>query len=101
MSSTSDAIRYEEGSFYDRQPTVEFKPPTPDWGYLAQVNEKFRNMLTWEVERITGEPVHVPMFQCTPVWNGTEKLEKYARTGGSKKAAMNSAAEAIALSGHC
>ena len=33
--------------------------------------------------------------------NGTEKLEKYSRTGGSKKAATNAAAEAIALSGHC
>jgi hypothetical protein len=26
---------------------------------------------------------------------------KYSRKGGSKKAAMNAAAEAIALSGHC
>lgn len=53
-------------SFYDRKPTVEFKPPTPDWGYLAQVNEKFRNVLTWDVERIPGEPAHRAMFQCTP-----------------------------------
>jgi len=30
-----------------------------------------------------------------------EKLEDYSRTGSSKKAAMNAAAEAIALSGHC
>jgi hypothetical protein len=35
------------------------------------------------------------------VGDGTEKLEKYSRTAGSKKAAMNAAAEAIALSGHC
>ena len=55
-----------EGSFYDRMSSVEFKPPTPDWGYLAQVNEKFKDVLTWEVERITGEPAHRAMFQCTP-----------------------------------
>lgn len=35
------------------------------------------------------------------VGNGTEKLEKYTRTGNSKKAATSAAAEAIALSGHC
>ena len=35
------------------------------------------------------------------VGDGTEKLEKYSRTASSKKAAMNAAAEAIALSGHC
>lgn len=55
-----------EGSFYDRKPSVEFKPPTPDWGYLAQVNEKFRSVLTWDVERIVGDPAHMPMFRCTP-----------------------------------
>jgi len=89
-----------EGSFYNRQPSVEFKPPTPDWGYLAQVNEKFKTVITWDVERIVGEPAHRAMFQCTPVWNG-EKLHEYSRTGGSKKIATNAAAEAIALSGHC
>ena len=66
MTSTCDTLSGEEGSFYDRKPSVEFKPPTPDWGYLAQVNEKFRNILTWEVERIVGEPPHRAMFQCTP-----------------------------------
>lgn len=66
MGITGDAASYEEGSFYDRKPTVEFKPPTPDWGYLAQVNEKFKTVLTWEVERIVGEPAHRAMFQCTP-----------------------------------
>jgi hypothetical protein len=67
MSSTGDMVCDGlEGSFYDRKPSVEFKPPTPDWGYLAQVNEKFRNVLTWEVERIVGEPVHIAMFLCTP-----------------------------------
>lgn len=67
MTCTGDAVNCELGeSFYDRKPSVEFKPPTPDWGYLAQVNEKFKTVLTWEVERIVGEPVHRPMFQCTP-----------------------------------
>ena len=66
MPDTSCVVSDGEGSFYDRKPTVEFKPPTPDWGYLAQVNEKFRSVLTWEVERIVGEPAHMPMFRCTP-----------------------------------
>ena len=67
MTGTGDMVDGgSEGSFYDRKPSVEFKPPTPDWGYLAQLNEKFKNVLTWEVERIVGEPVHRAMFQCTP-----------------------------------
>ena len=67
MSSTSETLTcLSEKSFYDRMPSVEFTPPTPDWGYLAQVNEKFRTVLTWDVERIVGEPAHKAMFQCTP-----------------------------------
>lgn len=66
MTGVGNAVNCEEGSFYDRKPSVEFKSPTPDWGYLAQVNEKFKNVLMWEVERIVGEPSHAPMFQCTP-----------------------------------
>ena len=67
MTGTGDAVDGgSEGSFYDRKPSLEFKPPTPDWGYLAQVNEKFKSVLTWEVERIPGEPAHRAMFQCTP-----------------------------------
>ena len=66
MSDTGCIVSDVEGSFYDRKPSVEFKSPTPDWGYLAQVNEKFRNVLTWEVERIVGEPAHRAMFRCTP-----------------------------------
>jgi hypothetical protein len=66
MSGTGDTVSNGQGSFYDRKPSVEFQPPTPDWGYLAQVNEKFRTVLTWEMERIVGEPAHRAMFQCTP-----------------------------------
>jgi hypothetical protein len=67
MSTTSETlICLSEQSFYDRKPSVEFESPTPDWGYLAQVNEKFRTVLTWDVERIVGEPAHRAMFQCTP-----------------------------------
>jgi len=66
MSGTDCVVSDEGGSFYDRKPTIEFKPPTPDWGYLAQVNEKFKSVLTWEVERIVGEPAHRAMFRCTP-----------------------------------
>ena len=67
MTGTSEtASSGSEESFYDRKPSVEFKPPTPDWGYLAQVNEKFKAVLTWDVERIPGEPAHRAMFQCTP-----------------------------------
>lgn len=67
MSSPGDAANgVPEESFYSRKPSVEFKPPTPDWGYLAQVNEKFRGVITWKVERIPGEPAHRAMFQCTP-----------------------------------
>ena len=66
MDGTCGAVSGGEGSFYDRKPSVEFMPPTPDWGYLAQVNEKFRNVLTWEMERIVGEPAHRAMFRCTP-----------------------------------
>ena len=35
------------------------------------------------------------------IGHGTEKLHEYARTGSSKKSAINAAAEAVALSGHC
>ena len=69
MSSTVEDVNSNLASvesFYDRKPSVEFKPPTPDWGYLAQVNEKFKTQLTWDVERIVGEPAHRAMFQCTP-----------------------------------
>ena len=65
MTGTSETGS-SEGSFYDRKPSVEFKRPTPDWGYLAQINEKFKTVLTWDVERIVGEPAHKAMFQCTP-----------------------------------
>ena len=67
MTDTSEtASRGSEESFYDRKPTIEFKPPTPDWGYLAQVNEKFRNVLTWDMERVAGGPAHQATFLCTP-----------------------------------
>ena len=67
MTASSEAtIRVPGESFYDRKPTVEFVSPTPDWGYLAQVNEKFKAVITWDVQRITGEPAHRSTFQCTP-----------------------------------
>lgn len=67
MTTTSETASCgSDESFYDRMPSVEFKPPTPDWGYLAQVNEKFKTVLTWDVERIVGEPAHRAMFLCTP-----------------------------------
>ena len=67
MSTTSEVtICDSDESFYDRKPSVVFKSPTPDWGYLAQINEKFRTVLTWDVERIVGEPVHQAAFRCTP-----------------------------------
>jgi hypothetical protein len=65
-TSETASSRGSEESFYDRKPSVEFKPPTPDWGYLAQVNEKFRNVLTWDMERIAGRSAHRATFQCTP-----------------------------------
>jgi len=93
-------------SFFSRTPTQHFDPPTQGWRYLPQINEKFRLHIGWEVLRVPGES-HIPTFKATPLWRHTpgaeekERLEEYARTAGSKKVALEAAAEAMALGGHC
>jgi hypothetical protein len=58
-------------SFNERTPTVKFDEPTQGWGYLPQVNEKFRLELTWECVRVGGE-AHIPTFKAIP---GTRDLQ--------------------------
>ena len=52
-------------SFYERGPAITFNSPTPQRGYLSQVNEKLGQWFTWEVNQIGGE-AHLPIFLCTP-----------------------------------
>lgn len=59
------AMPIELPSFHERGPSLKFDPPTPQRGYLPQVNEKLGNWLTWDVVRVGGEP-HLPVFSCTP-----------------------------------
>ncbi|OCH95671.1 hypothetical protein OBBRIDRAFT_496834 [Obba rivulosa] len=86
-------------SFFDRTGQHQFRPPTSVWGYLPQVNEWACGTIYWRVTRVGGED-HIPVFECVPIWNG-EPLEQFTALGHRKKAAMESAAEAVALSGHC
>jgi len=90
----------EMPSFYERGSTIVFELPTSQRGYLPQVNERLGQWIWWDVVKTGGDP-HLPIFLCTPVWCGVERLDEYAREGPSKKAAKEKAAEAIALSGHC
>ncbi|KAK7686679.1 hypothetical protein QCA50_010279 [Cerrena zonata] len=86
-------------SFNDRVGTHTFRAPSAVWGYLAQVNEWSRGRLTWKTVFVAGE-AHMPVYRAIPVWNG-EELSSYAREGPTKKTAMEAAAAAIAMSGHC
>ena len=55
----------EIAGFYERGASLTFDPPTPQRGYLPQVNEKLGQWLTWDVVRVGGEH-HIPIFLCTP-----------------------------------
>ncbi|THH33140.1 hypothetical protein EUX98_g1036 [Antrodiella citrinella] len=79
--------------------TYTFKPWSPLWGYLPQINEWGRGQVQWHVARVGG-PDHVPQFQAVPIWYG-QPLVQYTCWGYTKKAAKESAARAMALSGHC
>jgi hypothetical protein len=94
MSSATESCGSEE-SFYDRMPSVEFKPPTPDWGYLAQVNEKFKNVLAWNVERIVGEPAHRAMFLCTPGKLPLPAVDMYGLVADPRLTHMTSASQSL------
>jgi len=85
--------------FFDRTGSKVFDPPTTIRGYLCQVNEWSRGMIYWQVLRVGGED-HMPDFQAVPILHG-ERLNNFASVGPSKKAAMEAAAELMALSGHC
>lgn len=61
------AMPIELPSFYERGASLTFDPPTPQRGYLPQVNEKLGQWLSWDVQRNGGEP-HLPIFICTPGW---------------------------------
>ncbi|KAL4252463.1 hypothetical protein ABKN59_002743 [Abortiporus biennis] len=80
-------------------PCNVFRVASPLWGYLPQVHEWSKGALEWEAERVDGVE-HMPVFKAIPIYRG-ERLESYARTGNSKKAAKEEAAKAMALSGHC
>ncbi|KAI0783412.1 hypothetical protein C8Q75DRAFT_447029 [Abortiporus biennis] len=86
-------------SFEDRVGNHQFRVASPLWGYLPQVHEWSKGALEWEAERVDGVE-HMPVFKAIPIYRG-ERLESYARTGNSKKAAKEEAAKAMALSGHC
>jgi len=55
----------EMPSFHERGPSIVFEPPTPQRGYLPQVNEKLGQWMSWDVVHAGGDP-HLPVFLCTP-----------------------------------
>ncbi|KAF8583573.1 hypothetical protein K439DRAFT_1617378 [Ramaria rubella] len=84
--------------FHDRRPTIQFRAPTPQWGFLPQILEKYPGVLQWQFLR--GGPDHLPIFTATPIWAG-ESLPEYAGQGNKIKAAKEAAAANLANSGHC
>ena len=106
--------------FYTRQGNYQFIQWSPLWGYLPQIHEWGmiqHSMVYWEVTRVNG-PDHQPVFQAVPICmysyvfvfntflttkatGENQVLNNFARTGFSKKAAKESAARAMAMSGNC
>ncbi|KAH8102391.1 hypothetical protein BXZ70DRAFT_928400 [Cristinia sonorae] len=85
--------------FESRRGGYRFKPYSPLWGFLPQVNEWSRGCVAWYVHRVGG-PEHIPKFQAIPIFCG-QPLYAYARVGFTKQSAKEAAARAMALSGHC
>ena len=60
-----DAMTIELPSFCERGPSIAFQSPTPERGYLPQINEKLGQWISWDVAQVGGQP-HLPIFVCVP-----------------------------------
>ncbi|KAK7686680.1 hypothetical protein QCA50_010280 [Cerrena zonata] len=84
--------------FTDRKGDYTFTEPTPQRGYLPQINEwATRSLVRCEVERIGGDD-HTPTFRATPYY-GSEMLSECISEGFSKKKAIQTAEVAVAATG--